>query len=113
LTRDEGDAAGDGSTVPLTVRESRVGLARALGQLHAVRRAMLRGVGSADELERAREEYRAAERRLREAGAPPHEATATGGREPSPGVAGLPLEPTRRQEFVRWLYREGRISDLE
>jgi len=105
----ETDAAGDRLMARQRLKDAEVGLARALGWLDAARRATLRGACGPDELDRARVEYRAAEKRAAEerarwSGAPG--MTNAGWEESSAAFV-----PTRRQEFARWLYRAGRISD--
>ena len=83
--------------------EAEVGLADALRRLHSVRRDTMRGGCSLDELARARLAYRAAEAAVADARA--------GAATLHPTDPTLAFVPSKRQEFARWLYREGRISD--
>ena len=84
--------------------ETEVALADALRRLHSVRRDTMRGGCSPDELARARLAYRAAEAAVADARA--GAATTLHPTDPT-----LAFVPSKRQEFARWLYREGRISD--
>jgi hypothetical protein len=86
-------------------------LADALRLLHAVRRDTLRGRSLPEAFVRARLAYRAAEAeaagaRLRAVSPTPDSTEPV-----HPTDLTVAFEPTNRHQFVRWLYRAGRISD--